>query len=205
MPFVPAPQIVMVEVRATFAGQEIENRFHVDALTAVTPTVVDDITNLVNVWTEATYFDILPRAISLRETVGTDLTTATGYQHTIVPAGPFIGGLDADAMPNEVTFCVSLRSSSRGRSARGRAYVLGLAKGDVEDNNLDPGRAASYVDAFQTLIDTLDTNGYAMCVVSYIADGDPRPGGPVYFPFVTATFTDLVVDSMRSRRPGVGS
>jgi len=42
-------------------------------------------------------------------------------------------------------------------------------------------------------------------VVSYISNKVPRPGGPVYFPVVSFQYEDLVVDSMRRRKPGVGT
>lgn len=205
MAFVPAPNIVMVEVRALLDSQQIENRFMVDALTAVTPTNLDDITNFVSVWAQAHYFPLLPNAVSLREVVGTDLTTQNGQQHTIVPSGSVIGGTAQAPMPNETSFCVSLHTGSRGRSARGRSYVLALGKGQVAGNIIDSGYLTSMVAAYQELIDTLSTNGFALVVVSYRANKVPRPGGPVYFPITTAVATDNIVDSMRRRKPGVGS
>ncbi len=108
-------------------------------------------------------------------------------------------------MPNEVTFCVSLRSASRGRSARSRSFVLGLVKADVNGNNLDTGVANNYVSIFQSLIDAIATEGWALVVVSYITNGAPRVGGPVYYPLLTATMADTVVDSQRRRKPGNGS
>jgi len=205
MAFVPAPNIVQVEIRATLDGQQIENRINVDALTAVTPTIVENIAVAVNDWTQATYFDHIPSAVSLRSIVATDLTTADGAQHTITPEGAFVGALPNPPEPNEVTFCVSLRTGNRGRSARGRFYVLAVQKADVVGNYIDSGRAASFVSDLNTLIAALITEGWAMTIVSYITDKAPRVGGPVYFPVVNASFTDLAVDSMKRRKPGVGS
>jgi len=205
MAFVPAPNIVQVELRATLAGQNIENRLMVDALEPVTETNLADITNLVSNWAQSTYFDHLPSAVVLREVVGTDLTTQNGQQHTIAPEGGIGGGLSGEPMPNEVTLCVSLRSGNRGRSARGRLYVLALEKVQVSGNNVSGTLAANFVADMEALIDVLTTAGYALVIVSYISNKVPRPGGPVYFPVTTAVVTDLVVDSMRRRKPGVGS
>lgn len=205
MPFVPAPNIVMVEVRALLAGQHVENRFMVDVLTAVTPTLVDDVANAVNVWAQGTYFDHLPAAVQLSEVVATDMSVAEGTQVTIAPTGTFVGALDTPAMPNEVTFCISLRSGSRGRSARGRAYVLAITRDAVTGNDYLAARADQHVSDFQALIDAMTTAGWALVVVSYISGGAPRVGGPVYFPITTPLYTDLTVDSMRKRKPGVGS
>lgn len=205
MPFVPAPNIVNVELRAILDSQHIENRFTIDALTAVDATVVEAITNIVNVWAQDTYFDLLPHNVSLTEVVGTDQTTDSGAQVTISPTGSFVGAVAANALPNEVTLCISLRTGNRGRSARGRSYVLALPTDEVSGNNVAGGWAAALVAAFDTLRTRLITAGYAWTVVSYRHDGEPRTGGPVYFPITTVLVTDLTVDSMRSRKPGVGA
>src|SRR5215204_6364246 len=91
MPFVAAPQIVRVNLRALFAGSIVENVFDVDALTAVSAGEVDDITNLVSVWAQTTYFPILPAAIQLQEVTGTDMGEENGLTHTIVPEGVVTG------------------------------------------------------------------------------------------------------------------
>lgn len=205
MPFIPAPNIVMAEVRASLAGQDIENRFMIDVLTTPDAALVSDVANIVNVWAQGTYFDHLPNAVTLREVVATDLTTSDGAQHTITPTGPFTGALTEEPMPNEVSFCISLRSGSRGRSARGRMYVLAMTKFAVVGNFLNAARADLHRQDMQDLIDVVAGQGWQMVVVSYVTNNAPRPGGPVYYPIVTATFEDLTVDSMRRRKPGVGS
>lgn len=205
MPFIPAPNLVMVEVRALLDGQHIENRFNIDVLTAVTPTLVDNVANIVNNWTQATYFDHIPSAVELTEVVATDMSVADGTQVTIAPTGAFVGALTSDPMPNEVTFCISLRSGSRGRSARGRAYVLAITRDAVTGNQLLAARADQHKADFQQLVTDITTAGWQLVVASYISGGAPRPGGPVYFPITTALYTDLTVDSMRKRKPGVGA
>lgn len=205
MSFVAAPQIVQVEVRCTLDSQRVENVFDIDALTTVTPTIVDDITNLVSVWAQDTYFDLLPHNVALREVVGTDLTTITGTQVTITPSGSVVGAVAANALANETTLCISHRTGNRGRSARGRSYVLALPVDEVAGNNVAAGWADLLVAAFETLRTRVNTAGWAWVVVSRRSGGVPRPGGPVYFPITTNLVTDLIVDSMRRRKPGVGS
>lgn len=205
MPFVAAPNIVSVEVRALLDGQHIENRFTIDALTAVTPTIVADITNVVSNWAQATYFDQLPAQVQLSEVVGTDLTTDTGSQHSIAPESAIFGTASGAAMPNEVSLAISLRSASRGRSARGRSFVLALSRDGVTGNNVSAGYGGALVAAFATLLDAITTEGWAWVVVSYRHDGALRPGGPVYFPITNVLITDNTVDSQRKRKPGVGS
>jgi len=205
MAFVPAPQIVMAEIRALFAGQKIENRVMIDTLAAVTPGVVDDVANIVDVWAQERYFPVLPSRVTLNSVVATDMSASDGPQHTITPEATVVGGLAAEVMPNETTFCIGLKSNSRGRSARGRFYVLGLARPDVTDNDLSAVRANSFVAAMAELITRITAAGWRLVVVSYISEGVARPGGPVYYEIVNATYSDLVVDSMKSRKPGVGT
>lgn len=205
MPFVSAPNIVMAEVRATLDSQQIENRVMIDVLAPVTPTLVAAVATLFDTWVEDVYFPILPHAVALREVVATDMTTDTGTQVTVAPVGAVIGGLSNDAMPNEVTFCISLRSAARGRSARGRMFMLALQVPDVAGNTLAVGRAITFAAALNTLIASVAAAGWNLVIVSYNHGGGPRVGGPVYFPVVTALYTDLIVDSQRKRKPGVGS
>lgn len=205
MPFIAAPNIVSVELRCRLDGQGIENRFTIDALTTPTPTIVDDICNLVSVWAQGTYFDHIPDAVQLIEVVATDLSASDGVQHTIVPEGTVVGGLAGVVMPNEVTFCVTHKSASRGRSARGRSYVLALNKASVTSNTLDSGLANSFVSDFDALRDVMTDQGYSWVVVSYRHDNAVRPGGPVYYPITGSSYADLIVDSMKRRKPGVGT
>jgi hypothetical protein len=205
MPFVPAPNIVSVEVRALLDGQRIENRFTIDALTTVTPTIVADIANVVNNWAQSSYFDFLPHNVSLSEVVATDLTTVDGAQYSIAPTGPFVGAIAANALPNEVSLAISLRTGNRGRSARGRSYVLALPTDEVSGNYVAGGFAALLVGSFDTLRTDIATGGWAWSIVSYRTDNAPRVGGPVYYLITSVLVTDLTVDSMRRRKPGVGS
>jgi len=143
--------------------------------------------------------------VQLVEVVGTDMTSDDGAQHTITPVGTVIGTLTEAAMPNEVTFCISLRSAARGRSARGRTYVLAVTREAITANTLLSARADQFKADLQALIDDMATAGTPMAIVSYRHDNAPRVGGPVYYQVLTATWVDLIVDSMKRRKPGVGA
>lgn len=205
MPLPPAPNIVQVEVRALFDNQKIENRFHINAQQPLDEIVIAEICNYVSIWAEGTYFPQLPAVITLRETVATDLSASSGLQHTITPEGLVDGGLADAPMPNESTFAITLRSGFTGRSSRGRAFVLGLARGDVNGNYISATRANAFVSAFNSLISTLASHSYPLTVVSYYANGALRPGGPVYSTVVSAGYADLTIDSQKRRKPGVGT
>lgn len=205
MPFVPAPNIVQVEIRALLDGQKIENRFMVNALTTPTAEIIADICNLVSVWAQSDYFPLLPNAVSLVEVFARDMSSIDGLQHTIVPAGAVVGGQAVVPMPNEVSFCISFRTGNSGRSARGRFYVLAIPKDLVTGNHINATLRGQLTGAGTSLIAALDSGGFALTIVSYRTGNAPRTGGPVYYLVTTAVSTDDFVDSMRRRKPGNGS
>ena len=206
MPFVPAPNIMQVEIRATRNGSNIENRVMVNNLGTVDAAALEAIAILVWNWAEGSYFPQLPVDVALREVVATDLTTDTGGQFTYAPDSTTVGSVTGQALPNEVSLCVSLRSTSRGRSARGRFYWMGLAITHMlTDNEVQPAFGSYAATALSGLISDISTAGGELTIVSYFHDGVARPGGPVYFPVVSALIVDPIVDSMRSRKPGVGN
>jgi hypothetical protein len=205
MPFIPAPNIVQVELRCTLASQNIENRFMIDALSAVNSTKLQAITNLVSVWCQATYFDHQTDDVRLVEVVGTDMSSQNGEQYTITPEGTVVGAVTGGTMPNEVSFCISFRSGSRGRSARGRAYSLSVPRAKVAGNFVEATWADGLVGDFTELRNNLTNAGYALAIVSYYSNKALRPGGPVYFLVESFQYADLIVDSMRRRKPGVGT
>jgi len=82
---------------------------------------------------------------------------------------------------------------------------LALPKDAVSGNNLSAVWVDGLTSSFQILIDTLAGAGSPMVIVSYINNKAPRVGGPVYFQVLTALIVDSIVDSMRKRKPGVGT
>lgn len=205
MAFVPAPNIVQVEVRALFAGQKVENRFMIDTLAPVTPASVQAAAELVLGWAVSTYFPLLPNAIELVECFARDMSDAEGAQFSAVPEAPVVGGQASIPMPNEVSFCVSFKTSSSGRSARGRAYVLGIPQPLVVGNVINATLRGQLRDAFVTLRSAINDMDWLFVIVSYTTNLEPRPGGPVYFPITSIVTTDNLVDSQRRRKPGNGS
>lgn len=205
MPFVPAPNIVQVEFRSTLQDQNIENRLMFNMLSSPSAAEIDELAVNCLAWAAEEYFPLLPADIHLNAVVATDMGEQNGYQKTLVPDPAVNGGQVANAMANQITMAVQLKSASRGRSANGRSFVLGLPSNLVVRNNINNAHADGLVAAFQALIDDTVTDGKQLSIVSYRANKVPRPGGPVYFPVITASVADYLVDSQRRRKPGVGS
>lgn len=205
MPFIPAPNIMEVEFRYLIAGQKCENRIMVDRLAPVTPADLEAVAILAWNWWEGTYGANVGSNVTLASVVATDLTVDTGAQFTYAPDTTTTGSKPAP-LPNESAFCLSLRSDSRGRSARGRWFAGSLSGNDRSDpNTLTAGYVSDFVSAMNNLRSQLDTAGTPWVIVSYRHDRVVRPGGPVYFPVTNVIAVDNVIDSMRPRKPGVGS
>jgi len=203
MPFVPMPNIVQVEIRGRKDGQNIENRIFVDVLAPPTEVDVTNIADLVGVWMTSSYKTILPSSVLLTEATATDMSIAEGFQHTTAAS---VAGTKEGPLPNECSMALSLRSNQRGRSARGRLYILGLPGNDrATENTMSGPWLSDAVAAGNALRTAINGAGYVWVVVSLVTNKAPRPGGPVYFPITTVLFTDNVIDSQRRRKPGIGS
>jgi hypothetical protein len=206
MAFVPAPNIVMVEWRYTLFGQQCENRLHINHFGDPGPTELNSYAVNAWNWWELTYSPFIVDDCTLREVVATDIGVQNGEQVTYAPDTTTTGASIAFPLPNETSYCVSLRSASRGRSARGRWYVAGIPNNLLADaNNLTSAAAENYRAALQTYINSVSAGAKAVVIVSYRTNNAPRPGGPVYFIVTSAVITDTVLDSQRRRKPGVGS
>ncbi len=206
MPFVPVPNTVLVEWRCTRNGQQIENTLHVDLLTGPTPVLTAGLAVQMWDWWELVHSVHLDDTVLLREVVVTDLSVQNGTQSTYAPDTTTTGARTDAALPNEVAFCVSLRSAFRGRSARGRFYTCSVNQGQmVDDNFLTSTATNDFVADLNTLIATIVGDSYVPVIVSYRSGGVPRPGGPVLFAIQNAIAVDSGVDSMKRRKPGVGT
>ena len=205
MPFVPATNVVMVEARCILEGQHVENRFMCLSPSAVDAAKLEAVANAVDAWWEGAYANILPDTVLLTEIIATDLSVENGDQFTFVPSGEVRGAIVGGALPNEVSLCISFRSGFRGRSARGRMYSIAVpivamaTANDVASSFVVSANAVG-----QSLIDNLAAIA-PLVVLSYVSTGAPRVGGPITFVVTSASVTDPTVDSMKRRKPGVGT
>jgi len=204
MAFVAAPNIVLVELVATKDGQRIENTLHVNVFHEPTTSDLQTIEDTVAAFINDEYVPVLPTEVVLTDIKQTSLHTQNGITKQASFNVP--GEITLGAMPNEVSYCISLKSDFRGRASNGRWFMLGIAKSSMDGQNRVSGTyRTDAVAAIQSLIDGIAAVGFAWEIVSYVLNGEPRAGGPVYSQVKTATTFDDIVDSMKRRKPGVGS
>jgi hypothetical protein len=210
MPFIPVPNGVLVEFRMTSLAQQVENTLWF--ITGADPTVVTmtNLGNALETWWATEYSPLVSSGVSLREIALTSMDSITGPQVTIVPS-PALAGLNLGAqMPNNISLTVSFRTALRGRSFRGRNYVVGFVEAQIAGNEVNGVDAQNWADAYNAIPGAIAGTTYAWVVASRFsgtdANGDPIPRVTgIATPVTTALVVDTVVDSQRRRLPGRGA
>lgn len=199
MPFVAAPNIVQVEVRGTKDGRNVENRIFVNVFHAPTAADLTAISVALGPIINAEWRPLLPTDVNLVELHLRSMHT----QNDIELSSPFFvpspGTAGGPPLPNLNTVCASLRTAFTGRSARGRLYWMGLTEQIVTGNIVDLAFLNSVQSALRSVRNAITALGFGWTIVSYIANGAPRVGGPVYFLVQDIIFVDSIVDSQRGR------
>jgi hypothetical protein len=210
MPFVPVPDTVLVEVRMELDSQKVENTLYFEG-GSIDATAAAGIATGIIAWWVDNYSPITTTALALREVVVTDLSSDTGFQVSEVPDGLVTGTISTSpAFPNSVSLAVSFRTANRGRSFRGRNYVVGITDSQVTLNTMDPTTVSAWHDAYTALLATAASLSVEWVVVSRFSGVDPTTRKPIpratgiTTPVTTVVVTDPTVDSQRRRLPGRG-
>jgi hypothetical protein len=207
--FVPCDRVVKVDFRGTLDGERISNTLYVQKQSgSVNASDLQNIGQTARTWWGAELSPTLSSAFVLREIYLTDLTQQNSFVLTYTTNLPASGQLAGSILPNNVTFCISLRTGNAGRSFRGRNYVPGIRSTDVtssDPNLLSVGRSNTLVAAYQQLINPtyFGTTPYRLVIVSRFSNGNPRTAG-IATPVTAVLAVDRVLDSMRRRLPGRG-
>jgi hypothetical protein len=112
--------------------------------------------------------------------------------------------VNEDTLPNNVTWAIKFNTANRGRSGRGRNYIIGLTKPKVAANLLNPITAGQFVDGYLDLLTDLAASDWEWVVYSRFEDKVERTTGLAQ-PVVSVSFADLILDSQRRRLPGRGT
>lgn len=199
MAFVPAPNIIQVELRASKALVNVENRWFINTFHEPTAADMLAIAIAINPQIVADWLPLLPTDLVFREMHQRSLHTANGIERSDAFSPLNVGTAAGEPLPNSNTICASLRSLFSGRSARGRLYWMGLTIDQVTTNQVNALVLNDIQDAIRNTRNAISALGFQWTLVSFISNGVPRPGGPVYFIMQDAIFVDARVDSQRGR------
>ena len=206
MAFVPVPNGAQVEMRYSYLGERVENVFWVYVPGSASPDVADleAIAGIFHDWWDGHIKTIQSANATLREIYVTDQSSSAGSAFTFSTGLPADGANTQEPLPGNVSLTVSLRSSLRGRSFRGRSYIIGLTENQVSGNLLTTAAANAWLAAYDELVNALNTGPYILAVCSRVSGGAPRAAG-VLTPIIDAVLVDTYVDSQRRRLPGRGT
>lgn len=203
MPFQPADDVVSLEFRFTWQGQKVENVTHFFK-ESFTPGDMGPLAAAAYDWWVNDLSTQVSSTVQLREVYVTDLRTADGPTATYAPATISGGSNVNESVTNNTTLCLSLRTSARGRSRRGRLYHIGLTENVVTDNRVSVAARNGLTTAYGNLLSVATDEGWAWSVLSRQNAGVLRPIASAAT--ITAVlFVDDVVDSQRRRLPGRGT
>ena len=206
MVYIPVVNTAEVSIRNGVTGEQCENTLYFLSSEPITQATLQQLVDDLDTWWYTVMRPYQGNEVVHRETYGVDLTTATGIYavsllHTNTP-----GTHTGSATPNSVSGCVSFRTANRGRSGRGRNYLMGLTIGQVVGSELTTDTVTAYTQMYQQLLDPgfYTDPQWTWAVVSRFADGAARTEGLAQ-PVLSCGFTDVVVDTQRRRLPGRGA
>lgn len=211
MPFVPVANTVLAEFRQTCDTQQVENTLYFEFLSAPSLGELNSLGSALVDWWRSEIAPHVWVGVELREVVLSDLSSASSLQATIVPTPDALGELNLAPLPNNVSLTVSFRTGLRGRSFRGRNYVIGLVKDQtVTANTFASSLLTTFQAAYTALLAVASAESVSWVVVSRFSGVDgaghpiPRAAG-VTTPVTSVVIVDDVVDSQRRRLPGRGN
>jgi len=204
MPFIPAENVAMVEIRMTLDFQRVENTLYFEQGAGWDETSLMTLGEDVASWWEGQISPIASVALAVTEVTCTDLTSDSAPSVSFVPASLLSGVLVEEPLPNNCSLAISFRTAGRGRSSRGRNYFVGLVDNQVSGNEVTTGFADALKAAYLMIgLGGSFTADATWSVVSRHHNLAPRTTALVQ-PISSVVIVDRTIDSQRRRLPGRG-
>lgn len=206
MAFQPAPAVAECVMRGVQFGQQTVNTLYFQKSTG-TPWTAAELIDL------AGTVDTGRRAnIELHQgnewidngVVATDISVVGGLQVESNLFAGSVGAIGGGCAPGNVTFAIKFLTGHVGRSYRGRNFIPGIPDGYAGANVISSANAAQYVADYVALSNSALAEGFVHVIVSRI-QGGVVPAVALVVPVTTIAYTDVNLDSMRSRLTGRGS
>ncbi len=201
-PYVPVPNVALVELIFRQDNQIMEQTFHVLNAAQWDVSQLVQLGGVFKSWWQTNLLGGCSNTVQLIMIKLTDLTTATSPLYEYLTGLPIGGGNGSTAEPSNVTLAVKFTTNTRGRSYRGRTYHIGLTQNQVQGNVISVGQALYMRDGYFALIQAMITAGYQLVVASRRSAGAPRVTG--ISTVIIDVQVDITLDSQRRRLPGRG-
>lgn len=211
MAFQPCPETAEIRISAEQNGQLAENVLHCRISTTPDLTEMNAVKSVVNDWVTGPYAATASEQLAFTSITVTDLNVAGGLQVTQDLTG-INGEQVVGVKTNQDTFCIKLLTGHRGRSFRGRFYMMGLAANAYrtdDPNRLLPAGVSGILSMVDVLRTDLATAAHPLGVLSrFNKDAVPTPPHERAFGLLTdvtsVAATDDIVDGQSRRMPGRG-
>lgn len=203
MAFIPAPNTALVELRYLQDNQNVENTLWFENDAGWTEPTLVALGLAIRDWWTTNLQGGIGQDVVLREIYVTDQTSNVGLSATITSGLPLSGTASTDATTNSNTLCVSFRTAQRGRSYRGRNYVVGLPINALDQNTVTAGYRNFVQSAYAALLTVAADQNSRWVVVSKQLNNVVRTIAD-RTPVTAVTVVDSTVDSQRRRLPGRG-
>lgn len=202
MAFVPFDDAAQVELRFLYAGQHVENVFHISKFGGWTVGDMDALGAVFVDWWDDAWKAYSPSTLTLESIKLKTLQSQADPGIEYVTGLPLTGTNASAQLPNNVTYAVKWGTQFTGRSFRGRTYHVGVCETQVTGNTLETSYRAQAIAAYADLIPRVTAAEAKLVVASRISNGIERGIGLVTD--IISASVDPTTDSQRRRLPGRG-
>lgn len=204
MPFVPAVNTAMVELRQSYLEQRCENTLYFQFATAPSESDLLALGEAIYNWWASNVAPQVNENCGLQEVFVTDLTTDSSPAVSYIPGTLVFGANSSDPMPGGMSLAIKFSTNGRGRSSRGRNYVIGLSQNNVVGNSVLNDFVVAMVSAYNAILPVAEGIDVAWVVISRRHDNADRTTA-LRQPVTTVSATDSFIDSQRRRLAGRGT
>lgn len=203
MAFIPALNTLRVNVGfISSAGESASNQFHFrNSNGAIANSDVQALYDVLDAWFETDWANVASNQWQTDFFSGVDLTAPDGAAYTRVATHS--GDRTSPALPAQDTVAMSWRTGFSGRSRRGRTYHVGLTEDMVVHSTLQASPMAAMLEKYSLLITNVIAADWQLVIASFRANKQPRLTA-LLTPVTNVILTDVIVDSMDSRKPRSG-
>lgn len=198
-PYQPAPKVAASEIRFRWNEVPVEYSLHFEHTTGITQGNLDNLS--LNLWgfAEEALLNTMNYSCLLTEVYSVDLTTQDGVFSSYTGDGPVPGARSGFSAANCISCCMSLRTTKRGKSGRGRIYTVGMERGDHTPTTVVDTYIATLTGVYNQMkgLNAI-APGWTLVVLSRQTNNTTRPQG-VPTPVTSVISTDNGIDVQRGR------
>lgn len=178
MAFIPFINVAEVVFKGTLAGQQCYLTFGIRKGSAIGGTDLSDIADVFDAWWATDFRAELSTNYNAGSIKVTDLSSDSAPTFEKPVTAPTDGAVASASVPNNVAMVVSFLTANRGRSYRGRNYVMGVPSADLDTNtSFESSSCAAVQLDYEQLQLALAGAGFEHVVLSRFNAGAERAVG----------------------------